>query len=381
MSEQPIGFYGHVKQYHSLKAEIDQAIHEVLESGSYVLGPQLVKFEEELAGYMEAKHAVGLNSGTDALLLSFLALGIGPGDEVITTANTFFATAEAIWLAGATPVFVDSDEKTRNIDVTKIEAAITPNTRAIVPVHLYGLVADMPAVAELAEAHDLFVVEDCAQAIGASGNGFKIGEFSDAVCLSFIIQKNLGCFGDGGAVTTDDPELANTVRKLRNHGSLKRSFHSIGYNSRLDDLHAAVLRVKLKRVDEWSQKRRDLARIYDKALQDTATALTLPSTPAGYEHVYHLYVIECEGRDALQNHLASQGITALTHYPIAIHQQEGFPWGRPAKVRTLPVTERSAAQVLSLPMYPELTQQEVERVAQEILVWTKNCKELNSVAS
>ncbi len=259
MSENPIGFYGHVKQYHNLKTEIDQAIHEVLESGSYVLGPQLAKFEEELARYMNAKEAVGLNSGTDALLLAFLGLGIGPGDEVITTSNTFFATAEAIWLAGATPVFVDSELKTRNIDVSKIKAAITSKTRAIVPVHLYGLAANMPAIAEIAKAHDLFVVEDCAQAIGARGNSFRIGEFSDAVCLSFIIQKNLGCFGDGGAVTTDNPELAAHIRKLRNHGSLKRSHHSIGYNSRLDDLQAAVLRVKLKRVDQWSQQRRDLA--------------------------------------------------------------------------------------------------------------------------
>ena len=377
MSENPIGFYGHVKQYHNLKTEIDQAIHEVLESGSYVLGPQLAKFEEELARYMNAKEAVGLNSGTDALLLAFLGLGIGPGDEVITTSNTFFATAEAIWLAGATPVFVDSELKTRNIDVTKIKTAITSKTRAIVPVHLYGLAANMPAIAEIAKAHDLFVVEDCAQAIGARGNGFRIGEFSDAVCLSFIIQKNLGCFGDGGAVTTDNPELAAHIRKLRNHGSLKRSHHSIGYNSRLDDLHAAVLRVKLKRVDQWSQQRRDLARIYDESLREAAMAL--PFTPAGYEHVYHLYVIECEGRDALQTYLASKGITALTHYPIAIHQQEGFPWGHPARIGALPVTEKSAASVLSLPMYPELTEQEVRRVVEEILAWETGQKQLSAV--
>jgi len=377
VSENPIGFYGHVRQYHNLKTEIDQAIHEVLESGSYVLGPQLAKFEEELARYMNAKEAVGLNSGTDALLLVFLGLGIGPGDEVITTSNTFFATAEAIWLAGATPVFVDSELKTRNIDVSKIKAAITSKTRAIVPVHLYGLAANMPAIAEIAKAHDLFVVEDCAQAIGARGNSFRIGEFSDAVCLSFIIQKNLGCFGDGGAVTTDNPELAARIRKLRNHGSLKRSHHSIGYNSRLDDLHAAVLRVKLKRVDQWSQRRRDLARIYDESLGEAAMAL--PFTPAGYEHVYHLYVIECEGRDALQAYLASKGITALTHYPIAIHQQEGFPWGHPARVGALPVTEKSAASVLSLPMYPELTEQEVRRVVEEILAWETGQKQLSAV--
>jgi len=368
--ESKIGFYGHVKQYHNLKAEIDHAILDVLESGSYVLGPQLVKFEEELAAYMNTREAVGLNSGTDALLLVFLALGLGPGDEVITTSNTFFATAEAIWLAGATPVFVDSDPKTRNIDVTKIEAAITPKTRAIVPVHLYGLPANMRAIANIAKAHDLFVVEDCAQAIGARGDQFAIGELSDAVCLSFIIQKNLGCFGDGGAVATNNRDLAGEIRKLRNHGSLKRSFHSVGYNSRLDDLHAAVLRVKLKRVDEWSDRRRQIARLYDQGLAEAPMAL--PSAPPGYEHVYHHYVIENEDRDRLQTYLDSKGITALTHYPIAIHQQEGFPWGRGARLTSLPVTEKSAASVLSLPMYPELTDREVERVIEEVLNWSAN---------
>src|SRR5205807_1837105 len=261
VSQTKIGFYGHVKQYHHLKAEIDQAILEVLESGSYVLGPQLVKFEEELAHYMGKREAVGVNSGTDALLLAFLGLGLGAGDEVITTSNTFFATAEAIWLAGATPVFVDIDPRTRNIDVKQIQEAITPRTRALVPVHLYGLPADMPAVARVARAHNLLVIEDCAQAIGARAESFSIGELSDAVCLSFIIQKNLGCFGDGGAVATNNADLATRIRKLRNHGSLKRSHHSIGYNSRLDDLHAAVLRAKLKHRDEWSLRCRPIGRL------------------------------------------------------------------------------------------------------------------------
>jgi len=376
MADMKIGFYGHVKQYHNLKPEIDRAIHEVLESGSYVLGPQLVKFEQELAQYMNAKETVGLNSGTDALLLTFLALGIGPGDEVITTSNTFFATAEAIWLAGATPVLVDIDPRTRNIDPPRIEAAITPRTRALVPVHLYGLPADMPAVSRIARAHNLLVIEDCAQAIGARGDSFSIGELSDAVCLSFIIQKNLGCFGDGGAVATNHADLATAVRKLRNHGSLKRSHHSIGYNSRLDDLHAAVLRVKLKRVDEWTRLRQGLASEYDRLLADAP--LTRPYTPPGYQHVYHLYVIECDDRDGLQEYLASRGITALTHYPIAIHQQEGFPWGREARVHSLPLTEQSAARVLSLPMYPELTKQEVEYVADAIRAWVGQKAEVRS---
>ena len=375
MPESNIGFYGHVKQYHNLKAEIDQAILDVLESGSYVLGPQLIRFEEELARYMKTKEAVGVNSGTDALWLVFLALGLGPGDEIITTSNTFFATAEAIWLAGATPVLVDCDPRTRNIDVAKIEAAITSKTRAIVPVHLYGLPANMPEVARIAKAHSLFVVEDCAQGIGARGDHFAIGELSDAVCLSFIIQKNLGCFGDGGAVATNNEDLVAEIRKLRNHGSVKRSHHSIGYNSRLDDIHAAVLLVKLKRVDEWSRRRREIAKLYDQGLADAP--MTLPFTPPGYEHVYHLYVIDSDERDALQTYLQSKGITALTHYPIAIHQQEGFPWGRPTRVGSLPVTEKSAASVLSLPMYPELTDQEVERVIEEVLNWSASRETLS----
>src|SRR3989442_7001712 len=241
MQQSKIGFYGHVKQYHNLKAEIDQAILEVLESGIYVLGPQLAKFEEELARYMNVEQAVGVNSGTDALLLVFLALGFGPGDEVITTSNTFFATAEAIWLSGATPVFVDSDPKTRNMDVTKIEAAITSRTRAIVPVHLYGLTANMPEIAKLAKTRGLFVVEDCAQAIGARGDRFAIGELSDAVCLSFIIQKNLGGFGDGGAVATNNKDLATDIRRLRNHGSSKSPYHNISTKNHLGDFQEAVI--------------------------------------------------------------------------------------------------------------------------------------------
>ncbi len=373
MAEMKVGFYGHVRQYHDLRSEIDQAIHEVLESGNYVLGPQVQKFEEELAAYMGTPEAIGVNSGTDALWLTFVAMGIEPGDEVITVSNTFFATAEAIWLAGATPVFVDSDPKTRNIDVTQIEAAITPRTKAIVPVHLYGLTADMPAIARIARAHNLAIVEDCAQGIGARGDGFAIGEFSDAVCLSFIIQKNLGCFGDGGAIATRNRELATTLRRLRNHGSLKRSYHSIGYNSRLDELHAAVLRIKLKQVDAWSELRRGLANTYDAML--AGLPLTLPYVPPGYQHVYHLYVIECEDRDGLQAYLSSKGIVALTHYPIAIHQQEGFPWDSQARiVGSLRHTERSAASVLSLPMYPELNQQEVQYVAEAIKTWAGSSK-------
>src|SRR5512146_2669882 len=240
-----VEFYGHVRQYHNIKADIDANIRTVLESGQYVMWPMLKKFEAELAAYHGTKFAVGVGNGTDAIWLSLMALGIGPGDEVITHPNTFFATAEAIWVAGASAVFVDCDPKTKCIDPAKIEAAVTPKTKAIIPVHLYGQCADLPAIRKIADKHKLRVIEDNAQAIAARGDTFRIGELSDAVCTSFIIQKNLGTFGDGGAVVTNNPEVDRIVRKLRNHGSDKRSEHSYGFNSRLDDLHTCVLSAKL----------------------------------------------------------------------------------------------------------------------------------------
>ena len=370
MASVKVGFYGHVRQYHGLKNEIDEAIHEVLESGSFVMGPKLKQFEKELAAYCKAKEAVGVNSGTDALWLAFMGLGIGPGDEVITTSNTFFATAEAIWIAGATAVFVDCDPKTCNIDTNLIEAAITPKTKAIVPVHLYGQPANMRAVADIAAKHGLLVIEDNAQAIGAHGADFALGELSDAMCASFIIQKNLGCFGDGGAVVTNRADVAERVRKLRNHGSVKRSIHSMGYNSRLDELQAAILSVKLKQLDRWNDQRRAFAAQFDEGLKDTS--LKLPYALPGYRHIYHLYVVETDERDNLQAYLNAQGITALTHYPIAIHQQEGYPWGHGARiVGSLKHSEESAARVLSLPMFPELTGEEVQAVIEAVVTWDK----------
>jgi dTDP-4-amino-4,6-dideoxygalactose transaminase len=363
-----VGFYGHVRQYHDLKKELDAAIHGVLESGQYVLGPALARFEEELADFHGMRHAVGVNSGTDALWLTFLALGIGPGDEVITTANTFFATAEAIWFTGAKAVFVDIDPRTCNIDPGRIEEAISPRTRALVPVHLYGQTAEMPAISEIAERHGLHVVEDCAQAIDARGDGFAVGELSDAVCLSFIAQKNLGTFGDGGAVVTNREEIATRIRTLRNHGSPKRSHHSMGYNSRLDDLHAAVLGVKLRRVPGWSDRRREISALYSRGLEKTG--LALPFEKPGYRHVYHLYVVETPERDDFLGYLNDEGIDAKVHYPIAIHRQEGYPWGKAAdrNVR-LPLTEKSASRVVSLPMYPELTQEEIDCVIDACRAW------------
>ena len=357
-----VEFYGHVRQYHNLKAEIDTAVLEVLESGQYILGPAMVRFERELAAYFKMKHAIGVNSGTDALWLAFLALGIGPGDEVITVANTFFATVEAIWFVGAKPVFVEIEPDTCNVDPARIEAAITPRTKAIVPVHLYGQPADMRAIAEVARRHGLLVVEDCAQAIGAAGAGFAVGELSDAVCTSLMARKNLGAFGDAGAIITDRDDIVERIRAMRNHGSSARSQHCMmGYNSRLDDLHAAMLSVKLKKIDGWNDRRREIAALYTAGLKDTG--LKLPTEKPGYRHVYHLYVIETERRDELLQYLNQAGIDAKTHYPIAIHQQAGFPWGQPADTNaSLPLTEKSAASGISLPMFPELTRDEIDYV-------------------
>ncbi len=367
-----VPFYGHVRQYGNIKSEIDANIKEVLESGNYVMGPMLKRFEQELAAYHGTKYAVGVGNGTDALWLTFMALGIGPGDECITTTNTFFATAEAIWVPNATAVFVDSDPKTNCLDPTKIEAAITPKTKALVPVHLYGQCADMKAIRKIADKHKLFVVEDNAQAVGAAGDGFRIGELSDAACTSFIIQKNLGTFGDGGAVVTNNPKVDAAVRKLRNHGSDKRSCHSMGFNSRLDDLHAGVLSAKLKHIDEWNDQRRKWAARYTAGLAG-AESFTLPYQTPGYRHVFHLYVIETkkpEHRDPLLQFLNDAGIDAKCHYPIAIHQQAGFPWGKQARIHgEIPQSERNAACCISLPMFPELTEQEVDYVIGKVREW------------
>ena len=369
-----VPFYGHVQQYHNIKAEIDANLKEVLESGQYVMGPMLKRFEQELAAYHGMQHAVGVGNGTDALWLTFMALGIGPGDECITTTNTFFATAEAIWIANATAVFVDSDPKTNCLDPSKIEAAITPKTKALVPVHLYGQCADMQALRKIADKHGLFVIEDNAQGVGARGAGFRIGELSDAVCTSFITQKNLGTFGDGGAVITNNEKIDRIVRKLRNHGSDKRSCHSMGFNSRLDDIHAAVLSAKLKHIDAWNDLRRKWSARYSACLKD-ARNITLPYETPGYRHVFHLYVIETkrpEHRDPLLNFLSEKGIDAKCHYNIAIHQQEGYPWGKQARIAgPIPNSERNAACCVSLPMFPELAAQEVDYVIEKTLEWDR----------
>jgi dTDP-4-amino-4,6-dideoxygalactose transaminase len=369
-----VEFYGHVRQYLNIKAEIDSNIQKVLMSGQYVNGPMLKQFEQELAAYTGMKHAIGVGNGTDAIWLVLMALGLGPGDEVITHPNTFFATAEAAWIVGCTVVFVDCDVKTRCIDPAKIEAAITPKTRAIVPVHLYGQCADMPAIWKIAEKHKLFVVEDNAQAIDAHGGTFRQGERSAAVTTSFIIQKNLGCFGDGGAVYTNDGAIDAKVRKLRNHGSTQRDRHSFGFNSRLDDLQAGVLSAKLKHLKEYSDARIKWAARLTAGLQG-CKAIVLPTAMPGHRHVWHLYIVETRDaakRQALLDFLVAAGIDAKTHYSIPIHKQEGYPWGKPARiVGSVAQAEKNAASVVSLPMYPELTAEEVDYTIAKVREWDK----------
>ncbi len=367
-----VEFYGHVRQYKNIQKEIDAQMQAVLLSGQYVQGPVLKRFEGELAKYHGTKYAVGVGNGTDAIWLALMALGIGPGDEVITHPNTFFATAEAIWIAGATAVLVDCCPKTKCIDPERIEAAITRKTKAIVPVHLYGQCADMIALKKIADKHNLRLIEDNAQAIGAHGQGFKIAELSDAATTSFIIQKNLGTFGDGGAIVTNNSDVDARVRKLRNHGSNARNVHSYGFNSRLDDLHAGVLSAKLKHIDAWNDLRRKWAARYTAGLKG-CTTFDLPIELPGYRHVYHLFVIETrkpELRNSLLDHLVKNGIDAKTHYSIAIHQQAGYPWGKGARIAgSVPNAEASAARCISLPMFPELTEEEVDYVIAKVKEW------------
>ncbi len=367
-----VEFYGHVRQYHNIKSEIDTNIQTVLESGQYVMGPMLKKFEAELAAYHGTKYAIGLANGTDAIWLALMALGIGPGDEVITHPNTFFATAEAIWIAGATAVFVDCCPDSKCICPKAIEAAITPKTKAIIPVHLYGQCADMVAIKKIADKHKLHIIEDNAQAIGAKGPNFRIGELSDAATTSFIIQKNLGTFGDSGALVTNNADIDAKVRKLRNHGSNARNVHSYGFNSRLDDLHAGVLSAKLKHIDAWNDLRRQWAVRYTAGLKDCKT-FDLPVVLPDYRHVFHLYVIEVkkpEWRDQLVDFLVKNGVDAKTHYSIAIHKQAGYPWGKEARLASpVPNAEANAACCISLPMFPELKPEEVDYVVSKVKEW------------
>jgi dTDP-4-amino-4,6-dideoxygalactose transaminase len=349
-------------QHAALRGEIRAALDDALDSMNLLLGPNVRAFESELAAYCGVRHAIGVGSGTDALYLALRGCGIGQGDEVITVANSFIATAAAIALTGATPVFVDVDPHTKLIDPERIRAAITPKTRAIVPVHLFGQVADMSAILDLAREHDLRVVEDACQAHGATHEGRRAGSLGDAAAFSFYMSKNLGAYGEGGAVTTSSDQIAERVRRLRDHGSVRKYEHvELGLNSRLDELQAAVLRVKLRHLDAWNALRRRHVERYGAALDGVDVAL--PATRNGDDSVFHLYVIQAPPglRDTLQRTLAARGVATGIHYPIPIHQQ-------PAMRRTtyccaaLPVTEALAPRILSLPMFPELQPDQIEYV-------------------
>jgi len=335
--------------------ELLKAIQGVLKSGQFILGPNVKAFEEEVAQYLGVKHAIGVNSGTDALVIALRALGIGPGDEVITTPFTFFATAEAISHVGATPVFVDIDPQTFNINPELIEPAITPRTKAILPVHLYGQAADMDPIMELAEKYNLKVIEDTAQAFGGEYKGRKLGTIGDAGCFSFFPSKNLGAFGDGGLIATNNDEIAEMARMLRVHGARQKYYNEIiGYNSRLDEIQAAILRVKLPHIDEWNEARRQAAKRYNELLKDVPGIRTPYEVPYA-KHVYHQYTIRVMNgkRDNVKQFLADEGIGTMIYYPVPVHKLPVYANSN----CHLPEAERAAGEVLSMPIWPEIAEE------------------------
>jgi dTDP-4-amino-4,6-dideoxygalactose transaminase len=357
-----IPVYDPLPEVEFLWPELEEAFRRVMRSGQYILGPEVEAFEEEVASYLGVKHAVGVNSGTDALVIALRALGVGPGDEVITTPFTFFATAEAISLAGATPVFVDIDPRTFNINPDLIPSAITPRTKAILPVHLYGLPAEMDPILEIARSYGLKVLEDCAQAFGATYRGKKVGTLGDAGAFSFFPTKNLGGFGDGGLIATNSDEVAERARMLRAHGSRRKYYNErVGYNSRLDALQAAFLRVKLRHVDAWNEARRQVASRYNELLAGLP-GLVLPEVSPG--HVFHQYTVRVlGGRDRVAEALAREGVGTMVYYPVPLHRLPVYAHMGAA----LPEAERAAREVLSLPMGPFLTREQAHGVAIALL--------------
>jgi len=346
--------------YLELKPEIDKAIARVVDSGWYVLGSEVEGFESEFAEYCEADHAVGVGNGLDALHLALLAMGVGPGDEVIVPSNTYIATWLAVSHCGARPVPVEPNEQTYNIDPKKIEAAITPSTKVILPVHLYGQPADLDPILAIAHEHGLKVLEDGAQAHGAKYKSKRIGGHGNAVAWSFYPGKNLGGFGDGGAVTTNDPEIADRIRVLRNYGSRVKYANEIqGFNSRLDPLQAAVLRVKLKCLDDWNNRRKKIALKYLEGL--TNLGLILPYVPNWADSVWHLFVVRTQNREQLQKHLTKSGVGTIVHYPIPPHLQAAYSMSR-CKYGNFPVAESMADEVLSLPMGAHMTEDQENKV-------------------
>ena len=351
------------KEFTEIKKEVFEMLTEILESSHYILGPKVSELEKKISDYHGVAAAIGVASGTDALHLSLDALGLGEGDEVITTPFTFFATAEAVIYTGATPVFVDAEPDTLNIDVNLIEKKITKKTKAIIPVHIFGHPADMEEIKKLAKKHNLKVIEDCAQAFGAAINNKKVGSFGDAGCFSFYPSKNLGAYGDGGMITLNDSVIANTIKKLRNHGSGGAYKHeSVGFNSRLDEIQAGILLIKLKRIDDYNSKRRQNAALYNKFLSDKVKC---PKEKNGCYHVYHQYTIMSPERDKIQNKLKDNGISSVVYYPIPLHLQEALSFLE-YKEGDFPVAEKAAREVLSLPMYPGLEEKTIKEIAEII---------------
>jgi dTDP-4-amino-4,6-dideoxygalactose transaminase len=356
-------------QYRSIKPEIDSAVLNVLDSSQFVLGQEVAAFEQAFAAYCHTNDAIGVNTGTSALHLALLAAGIGPGDEVITTPFTFIATAAAINYTGARPVFVDIDPASFTIDPTKIEAAITSRTKAILPVHLYGQPADMDPILDIARWYGLIVIEDAAQAHGAEYRGRRVGSIGDMGCFSFYPGKNLGAYGEGGAVTTSNPAFTRTIRMLRDWGSERKYYHDLkGYNYRLEGLQGAILRVKLRYLENWTEMRRMHATRYDTLLKDSGYGV--PTTDAKSRHVYHIYAIRHPERTALQAFLHEHGIGTNIHYPIPVHLQRSFA-DLGHKPGDFPQAETAANEVLSLPMYPEMETLQQDQVVAALHEWAR----------
>jgi len=357
--------YGDLKaQYHSIKAEIDTAIAGVLESSQFVLGAEVAEFEKEFAAYCSNREAVGVNSGTSALHLALLAAGVGPGDEVITTPFTFVATVAAIQYAGATAVYVDIDPESYNLDPGKLEPAITPKTKAILPVHLYGQPADMEPIVDIARPRGITVIEDAAQAHGGEYKGRRAGSLADLACFSFYPGKNLGAYGEAGAVVTANPDYARTIRLLRSWGESRRYYHDLrGFNYRMEGMQGAILRVKLRHLERWTEARRANAVIYNRLLKDSG--VITPRQMPYARHVYHVYAIRTPHRDVLVEALKAADIQYGIHYPIPVHLQSAYRDSRYGE-GSFPVAERIAGEVLSLPIYPELQRSQIEEICEVV---------------
>ncbi len=362
-----VGVFTLKKQYEDIKDEIKGPIEKVMQSGGFILGEDVKLFEQEFSEYCGVEYGIGVNSGTDALFLACLACGIGKGDEVIVMPYTYIATTLAISMTGARPVFVDIDEETYNIDISKIESAITSKTKAILPVHLYGHPVDMDPLMEIAKKRGLKVIEDCAQAHGALYKNKKVGSFGDASCFSFYPTKNLGAFGDGGMVLTSSEKIKEKLVFLRDYGRKGRYEHIMkGYNSRLDTLQAAILRVKLRHLDEWDEKRRLNAALYTKLFKEKTSDVITPHEADYARHVYHLYPVRVKDRARVMEKLQDNGVRTLIHYPIPIHLQAAYnDLGH--KKGDFPVSERCCEEILSLPMYPELMGEEIRYVVETLV--------------